>query len=631
MKTLGRIALYARTAKHLRPRQIVFRVIKTLKYKILYRYFGFVFDWLYRRGVEGVQLADAPYIDSAHMDNLTSQKREMEEFKHSVKRIRAGIFCFLNHTEKLKLGDFNWVSCYHDRLWLYNLNYFDYLIDLGVLFSKTKDPEILASARSLIEDWIAKNPPGTPLSWDPYPTSIRVRNWMRAYYLFEGSAGSAFWDTFLNSLYNQVRFLVHNLEYDLEGNHLLEGYLSILVGGYFFLGKAAERWRLWATRMLGEELRTQLLQDGGHFERSPMYHSVILEHLLDCLSLLPAGSTASSEIQDACERMLSFLQRVRCKDGEIPLFGDSALGIASSPAHILQYASAIMGEKLASVAEPPMEHVATQSLEGSGFYRISTPYAEMTINGAGISSQRQPGHAHCDIFSYELCVRDKRMIVDTGVCCYYADSQLRQYSRSTKSHNTLSIDGHEQHEIWGNFRIGRRARVLESSLQKVDGCMQFTGVHDGFSFLVGAPLHQRWIRLLGESFFVIIDSIAGGSEHLAESFVHLHPEVSVDASCLTFSWGDEAIRMIPLEGTKAEIEEGWYFPEFGKRLRNNVVKFTRKSVAPFYVGYIVQTSKNDNTCLSEDLSVIQADALRVLQNLGLKEQTQKLGEAFSQL
>jgi len=595
-----------------------------LKHKVLYRYFGFVFSWLYRRGTGGIQPADALCVDGVDIGNVVSQKREMNELKDSVERIRAGMFCFLNHTEELKLGDINWVSCYHDRLWLYNLNYFDYLTDLGVLFSKTRNAEVLMTARSLIEDWIAKNPPSTPLSWDPYPTSMRVRNWVRAYFLFEGAPGSTFWDSFLSSLYSQVRFLAHNLEYDLEGNHLLEGYLSILVGLYFFQERKAKKWRQWATRMLDRELTVQLLQDGGHFERSPMYHSVLLEHLLDCLRLLPAGSTASSAIQDACERMLSFLQRVRCKDGEIPLFGDSAFGIASSPARILQYASAIMGEKLNSVATPPMEHVAIQSLEGSGFYRISTPYAEMTINGAGISSQRQPGHAHCDIFSYELCVGDKRMIVDTGVYTYYADSQLRQYSRSTKAHNTLSVDGHEQHEIWGNFRVGRRARVLESSLQKVDACIQFTGVHDGFSFLAGAPLHQRWIRLLGESFFVIIDSIAGGSKHVAESFVHLHPEVSVDASCLTFSWGDEGIRLIPVEGTKAETEEGWYFPEFGKQIRNNVVKFTREGVAPFYVGYIVQTWENDKARLSEDLSAIQAHVSRILENLGLKEHIRDL-------
>ena len=40
--------------------------------------------------------------------------------------------------------------------------------------------------------------------------------------------------------------------------------------------------------MLERELDEQILADGGHFERSPMYHSMILEDCLDLLNVIHA-------------------------------------------------------------------------------------------------------------------------------------------------------------------------------------------------------------------------------------------------------------------------------------------------------------------------------------------------------
>ena len=45
------------------------------------------------------------------------------------------------------------------------------------------------------------------------------------------------------SLTEQIRFLVHNLETDILGNHLIKNVKALLWAGAFFSGAEAERWR----------------------------------------------------------------------------------------------------------------------------------------------------------------------------------------------------------------------------------------------------------------------------------------------------------------------------------------------------------------------------------------------------
>ena len=85
------------------------------------------------------------------------------------------------------------------------------------------------------------------------------------------------------SLYAQYMRLLDNIEYHLMGNHLLENGFSLLFGGVYF-GDA--RFCRKAEEILREELAEQILPDGGHYERSPMYHQIILGRVLDCINLL---------------------------------------------------------------------------------------------------------------------------------------------------------------------------------------------------------------------------------------------------------------------------------------------------------------------------------------------------------
>ena len=83
----------------------------------------------------------------------------------------------------------------------------------------------------------------------------------------------------------QVRFLRKRLEIHLLGNHLFANAKALVFAGLYFTGNEADEWLGKGLAILEREVPEQVLRDGGHFERSPMHHGIILEDLLDLLNV----------------------------------------------------------------------------------------------------------------------------------------------------------------------------------------------------------------------------------------------------------------------------------------------------------------------------------------------------------
>jgi len=113
-----------------------------------------------------------------------------------------------------------------EKLWLYNLHYFDDLVSC--------DAENKRELHSgWIKKWVQENPPGEGNGWEPYPTSLRIVNWIKW-----GVAGNCLSDEVLHSLAVQARYLLKKLEYHLLGNHLFANAnanaKALIFAGLFF-------------------------------------------------------------------------------------------------------------------------------------------------------------------------------------------------------------------------------------------------------------------------------------------------------------------------------------------------------------------------------------------------------------
>jgi uncharacterized heparinase superfamily protein len=488
-------------------------------------------------------------------------------------------FRFLNDAADFSSG-IDWPAAGKSRLWRYHLHYFHYLLARG-------DLSPTAGLR-LMEDWVTRNPPGTPDAWDPFPVSLRLVNWLK--YLSGTVLSGAEVDRVIRSACRQCLWLERLLERHLLANHLFKNLKALVFAGLFFQGPVAERWLATGARLLVRELSEQVLPDGGHFERSPMYHAMILEDCLDLLNVLAVRPEAecrglSASLTSVCHRMGRFLAGICHPDGEIALFNDSALGSERPPSELLTYGEALLGEKLGS---PDGE---SWSFPDAGYHVLAPESGDwLAVDCGPVGPDYQPGHAHCDTLSYELSLRGRRVVVDSGVHDYDT-GDMRRYVRSTAAHNTVLLDCEEQSEIWGAFRVGRRARPIYWRLESGGGRMRFVGAHDGYRRLDGV-IHEREIGYSRDSGWTVKDRLTGKGRHRAQSFVHLHPDLRALASghrieIVERNGGAPVARVDILQAGRTEIGRGCYCPEFGLRLENDVIRVSAEGTLPLELTYRV--------------------------------------------
>ncbi|HOY67026.1 MAG TPA: alginate lyase family protein [Candidatus Ozemobacteraceae bacterium] len=349
------------------------------------------------------------------------------------------------------------------KLWRYHLQYFDWL---------QREPSAMdpGLARYLILDWMARCADDLTEPWEPYPVSRRLRAWVRWLRREAASvAGGAFLELVRRSVITQIRRLELDLEVHLQANHLLENRLALVIA-LAWLVETAESDVARFTRSLAghaealtREIQAQILPDGGHEERSPMYHREMMEGIAEAstaVQRLEAGPGRAAA-EDACAgllgvcgtvlpKMRAWLETLSHPDGRIAQFHDAALG-GGVEKNTAEYSSDT------DIWLPDSGYFVSRRRDG----------AFVALCAHAPSPPHQPGHAHGDLGSFELSLQGCRVIVDTGTGSYQ-DPVVRRLCRSTGAHNVPMIEGSEQSDMWGDFRVGRRA-LVQGRRQVADG------------------------------------------------------------------------------------------------------------------------------------------------------------------
>lgn len=412
-------------------------------------------------------------------------------------------FSFLNQSKKFKSDNIEWEFNEFGKLWTYNLNYMDYLLQADM--SKEKGIELI----ELFITKLANNTTGK----EPYPISLRGINWIK--FLSKHKIQN---QNIYNSLYFQFYILYNSLEYHLLGNHLLENGFSILFGAFFFNdNKLYSK----AKQILVEELEEQILSDGGHFELSAMYHQIILDRLLDNINLLQNNQVFTDQdkllefLTEKANKMLVWLKNMTFENGDIPHFNDSTTGIAPNTTQLFDYAKRLNlpAPYYDNEGESQQPTTSNQQLSTSGYRKFQGNNYECILDIGHIGPGYIPGHAHADMLSFILYVDNKPIIIDMGISTYEKNEQ-RQLERSTQSHNTVVVDGKNQSDVWGGFRVGKRAKIklLNESNTFVEA------EHDGFKPVV----HKRIFQFSGQ--FIKLEDILSKPKSFGQSHLHFHPD-----------------------------------------------------------------------------------------------------------
>jgi uncharacterized heparinase superfamily protein len=460
-------------------------------------------------------------------------------------------FRLLGRTRSLE--EHGWDDPSVERLWRYHLHYFD---DLNAESATARRDAHTA----LIDEWIATNPLTAGTGWEPYPTSLRLVNWIK--WCLSGHELSPRAE---HSLAVQARWLERRLEWHLLGNHLFANAKALIFAGLFFDGPEATRWLTTGMRVLTEQIPEQILEDGGHFERSPMYHALALEDLLDLVNLSQCpvarpdgGAMPPPEWRSRVPAMRAWLRAMCHPDGEIAFFNDAAIEIAPAPRELDRYAEAL-GFPPVTPASPAMLR-----LEPSGYVRLARGLAVAMLDVGIVGPDYLPGHAHADTLSFELSVFGRRVLSNSGTSTYESGAE-RQRQRGTAAHNTVIVDDEDSSEVWAAFRVARRARP--SAVVVNEGAWSSVACsHDGYTRLPGRPVHHREWQL-DEGALVVADHVSGTFGHAVARF-HFHPTATPRAGddprtgtvtipgCPPVTWRVEAGRAV--------LEPATSHPRFGE-------------------------------------------------------------------
>jgi uncharacterized heparinase superfamily protein len=454
-----------------------------------------------------------------------------------------------------------WDNPSRSKLWRYNQNYFD---DLNAKNSSNRIHWHL----SLIDNWIRENNYGKGTGWEPYPTSLRIVNWVKF-----ALRGGVLPLVAQESLALQARWLSLSIEWHILGNHLMSNAKALYFSSLFFQGVEAEQWRKTSLSIILDELEEQILADGGHFELSPMYHALVIEDFLDIINVSNCFGQSGdvSKIRDVLPKMLNWLRLMSHPDGQISFFNDCALNIAPDNQQIFDYANRL-GIDLGKTE-------GSHFLQQSGYFRLETTNSVLIGDVGRIGPDYLPSHAHADTLSFEFSLFGQRVIVNSGTSEYGASSErLRQ--RGTNAHSTVSINHLNSSDVWSGFRVGNRAIPRDVTFRTCNNGATVCGSHDGYKEERGSPIHSRtWTLKLGN--LTIDDVITGNSEKEVNVYFRLHPHISVvngnkNSLLLTLQSGD-VVRCNYEPDVDVFVEPTTWHPMFGTTVESLLIRFRKIS------------------------------------------------------
>ncbi|MGV8124303.1 MAG: heparinase II/III family protein [Candidatus Xenobiia bacterium LiM19] len=538
----------------------------------------------------------------------------------------------LNRVAHYGWDELTWEDRRQEKLWRYTLNYFYWLPERP-----------FEEGAALVLHWIAHNDDEGREPWEPAAISHRMSQWIdwAEKHRDEIDAVPGFQELLEDSLMAQLLRLSVDLEFHVQANHLLENYKALFTASLYLChrcgrsgccgcsGKETDRHLAASIDGFLSQLNEQILPDGGHYERSPLYHCLALQAVkevkagaveagaaeagavetgavetgavkagavetgavragaveaadavqagdvqasvakADASAAIAAGRRTTDErklqevtegkmatLYEHCRSLLPKMEEWRSfmthPDGAMALFGDSALN-----------AYPFIDEKLPGQVNDAVHHMTDSGYEirrwGDGNYFV--------MKLCGPSPAWQPGHSHCDTLSFELSLQGERVVVDSG-CGSYQNPAIRRYCRGTGAHNVAWIEGNEQSECGGAFRIGRRAIVRSCVVTVESDSVAITALLEDYK---GNRI-QRKATLTKEKLSVedrLMRRRTGGD---FLSLIHLAPSVDITGKDnQTVNLSGKNVRFSLTARSPLAVNPSKYYPEFGLEMENHCI------------------------------------------------------------
>lgn len=520
--------------------------------------------------------------------------------------------------------DYRDVGIAGDCKFVWEPNRHHHLVVLARAYRATGDSRYADAVVEQLDSWLTQCPFGRGMNWrSPLELAIRVINWVWTIDLIVGApavtaafhervrraAGLHLWE--ITRKYSQG---------SSANNHLIGEAAGVFIGSAYFSDLPdAERWSAQSRAILIREIEHQTYADGCTREQAFGYHVFVMQFLL--LAGLVGrwiGREFPAGYWSGLERMMDFSAALAEGGGSSPTFGDADDGYVldlgeggpnlggwlATGAVLFQRADLKSGsggydepvrwllgresrERFDAIAAQSARPLRSRAFVDSGYYLIQSGQAAERISVlfdcGELGFHSIAAHGHADALSFTLRAFGRDVLVDPGTFDYFSYRPWREYFRSTRAHNTVTIDGAEQSVPLGLFMWGERARPRCLSWEPTAEGGRIIAEHDGYRRLNDPVTHRRSLVLDGSTRTVTVrDEILAKDAHDVELFFHLSDQsmvtALVDNQCYIAVKGggtvllelDARLRLTTVTGGEDPIG-GWVSPGYHRKAASTTI------------------------------------------------------------
>jgi len=497
-----------------------------------------------------------------------------------------------------------------DVNYVWEFNRHQFLINLGFGYFITKNDKYVDEFKSLVLDWIKKNPPLYGINWySGLEVSLRLISWIFSLYFFKDSKlinNRNFFKIIFSSMFQHAYYLRYF--YSKRGKNHTVGELC----GLYLFCKIFEkippikRWEKKICKKMKKQIVLQIRPDGTNIEQSVSYHRFVLE--LFSLFLIIAREQINQKEINLIEKSYEYLLYIIKPNSKFPLIGDSNeitalllrnnkdivyrdlfslggiffkrgdmrfLARKQAPLTILLFGSKISDlYNDLKIVEPVNK---LRYFNNAGYIVLRNKWSERSnylFVDFGKFGAQNAGHSHSDITNFIFSYKGKDIIIDSGTYTYNLSWEERNYFRNSVAHNILTINKKNQAIAKSWFlweqkpKVGRRVTFDNN-------CILLIGYHDGY----GGNIVTRQIITNKElNHITIIDKVkniqkSSKLESLKiDIYFHFNRGLTLVSEDNKILVDNEILLRISSNlSFKTKIERTYYSPNYGVKFENQTL------------------------------------------------------------
>jgi len=161
--------------------------------------------------------------------------------------------------------------------------------------------------------------------------------------------------------------------------------------------------------------------------------------------------------------------------------------------------------------------------------RASQPQAEVELifDVGPLGLMPHAAHGHADALSVMVRLDGRFLLTDPGTGAYFHSALLRNVFRRTAAHNTVTVDGLDQADVFDLFKW---VNPVEARLQASYLSEHFDylcALHHGYHRLRDAVTHTRTVLFVRPDAWLIVDRLEGQGQHEFAQHFHFPPDINV--------------------------------------------------------------------------------------------------------